>query len=152
MASSGQDEPAGSSGVAPSSFENVILDEAFDDTAPIFRGVDEDDHLDQQVQQEQQPQQDQVRVQEPQQGQQAQRATNTPTVTSSGQDPGPSVSQMNTPERQGQVQLPPESWNHPNANGPPRNARIQRALARPPPVDEDDQAWATWNANRRAHQ
>ena len=122
-------DPAESSGAGArtSSFENVILDDVDDDTAPIFRGVGDDDLLDQQVQQEQLPLQEPVRVQENQQGRPAQRATNTPTVTSSGQDPGPSVSQMNTPERQGQVQLPPESWNHPQANGPPRNARVQRA-------------------------
>ena len=148
MASSGHGEPAGSSGAAPSSFENVISDEGIDDTTPIFRGVDED-QLDPQVHQEREPQQEQVRVREHEQGQPAQRAP-TPTAVSSGNEIGPSVSQVNTPERRGQVELPPESWTHPNANGPPR--RIARVLARPPPTDDDDQAWASWNANRQAHQ
>ena len=64
-------DPAESSGAgAPtSSFENVILDEGVDDdTTPIFRGVGDDDLLDQQVLQEQQPLQEQVRVQGNQQG------------------------------------------------------------------------------------
>ena len=56
MALRDQGEPAESSGAgaATSSFENVILEEGVDDdTTPIFRGVGDDDLLDQQVLQEQ---------------------------------------------------------------------------------------------------
>ena len=89
-AMSNNDHPA-SSGASASSF--ALIGENRDDVdgepALILNGADdENEHL-----QGQQPQQGEVRVQGHQQGQSVQRA---PTTTSSANDLGPSVSQINT--------------------------------------------------------
>ena len=145
MESRGSTDPADTGAAASSgvtgSFDNVDGD----DQCHIVDGADE-------VPLQQEQQEGEVRVQGHEQGRTAtQRA---PTTVSSGNDIGPSVSQVQTPERRGQVDLPPDSWNHPQANGPPR--RAARAPARPQPQttadNDDDQGWARWNDGRQAHQ
>ena len=142
MSTSGHD-PA-SSGAAASSFAHIGSDDQMDDAdgeqALILEGADgETEHL-------QGHQQGQVRVQGQQQGQSA------PTNASSGNEPGPSVSQFNTPERHGQGErlgddLPPDSWSHPQAKGPPRRVAPQPGRT-PAQVAADAEAWTKWNQGR----
>ena len=146
MESRGSTDPAdvgaaASSGVT-GSFDNV--DDG--DHCHIVDGADE-------VPLQQEQHEGEVRVQGHQQGQTTTQGA--PTIVSSGNDIGPSVSQVQTPERRGQVDLPPNSWNHPLANGPPRRAARAPARAQPqaqPADDDDDHGWAKWNDGRQAHQ
>ena len=101
---------------ATGSFENV----EGDDQCKILDGADEV-NLQTNVPHDADHQEGNVRVRGTQQGQYAgPAAPRPPTTVSSGNDIGPSVSQINTPERRGQVDLPPDSWQHPQAHGPPR--------------------------------